>query len=88
MDTKAKLEELFAVLKVKAEVSSVKRLKKFDPARVRPRTAMVEFKSPWYARKVLARSIEKRDILHKEEIFVQPALTREGARTENAIPKF
>ena len=87
MDTSAKLEELFAVLNVRAEVSSVKRLGKFDPARVRPRTVMVEFKSPCDARKVLARSIEKSDILHKENIFVQPALTREDARTENAILK-
>ena len=65
----------------------MKRLGKFDPARVRPRTAMVEYKSPWDARKVSARSIEKRDILHEEKIFVKPALTREDARTENAILK-
>ena len=73
MDTSAKLE-LFAVLNVEAELSSVKRLGKFDPARVRPRTAMVEFKSPWDARKVLVRSIEKRDILHK--IFSSNQLSR------------
>ena len=36
MDTSARLEGLFAVLNVKAEVSSVKRLGKFHPARVRP----------------------------------------------------
>ena len=70
---------------VKRSIVELRRLRKFEAERKKPRTLLVTLPNEHEARLTLAESHEHREMLKQKAMFILPALSKEDALKEIII---
>ena len=81
--TNEKVNEVLKCLGVNPQVFEMKRLGKFNKDRTKPRTLLVTLATSHEVRLVLAKSVERRNELKSQNVFISQALSKDEAIKES-----
>ena len=85
--TTEKVKNILQSFNVDTEITSMKRLGKFDKTRIKPRTLLVTVRNEYDKKLIMAKSVENREVLTEEFIYFLPALTKADVIKENQVLK-
>ena len=85
--TTGKVKNILQSFNVNTEITSRKRLGKFDKTRIKPRTLLVTVRNEYDKKLIMAKSVENREVLTEESIYFLPALSKADVIKENQVLK-
>ena len=85
--TTEKVKKILQSFNVNTEITSMKRLGKFDKTRIKPRTLLVTVRIEYDKKLIMAKSVENREVLTEESIYFLPALSKADVIKENQVLK-
>ena len=85
--TTEKVKNILQSFNVNTEITSMKRLGKFDKTRIKPRTLFVTVRNEYDKKLIMAKSVENREILTDESTYFLPALSKADVIKENQVLK-
>ena len=85
--TTEKVKNILQSFNVNTEITSMKRLGKFDKTRIKPRTLLVTVLNEYDKKLIMAKSVENREVLTEESIYFLPALSKADVIKENQVLK-